>query len=135
MAFIQWDKSFSVGTTALDADHRRLIEILNRIYDAWQGDPSKVELDQLFDELLDYTDGHFSREESKLAARDYPDLAAHQIQHERLREMVLAFRARHLAGTTPDALTEDMTKFLKTWLMDHILGEDMKYKPLFTGRL
>lgn len=135
MAFIQWDKSFSVGTTALDADHRRLIEILNRIYDAWNIDPNKVELDQLFDELLDYTDGHFSREESKLAARDYADLAAHQVQHERLREMVLAFRARHLAGNKPDALTEEMTHFLKTWLMDHILGEDMKYKPLFTGRL
>ena len=135
MAFIQWDKSFSVGTTALDADHRRLIEILNRIYDAWQTDPSKIELDQLFDELLDYTDGHFNREESKLAARDYPLLAAHHAQHERLRETVLAFRTRHLAGNTPDALTEDMAKFLKSWLMDHILGEDMKYKPLFTERL
>lgn len=133
MAFIQWDKSFSVGTTALDADHRRLIEILNRIYDSWQIDPSKVELDQLFDELLDYTDGHFNREESKLAARDYADLAAHHAQHERLREMVMAFRARHLAGNKPDALTEDMAKFLKTWLMDHILVEDMKYKSLFTA--
>lgn len=134
MAFIQWDKSFSVGTTALDADHRRLIEILNRIHDAWQTDPSKVELDQLFDELLDYTDGHFNREESKLAARDYPGLASHQIQHDRLRETVLAFRARHLAGNTPDALTEDMTNFLKTWLMDHILVEDMKYKSLFASQ-
>ncbi|MBI2239828.1 MAG: hemerythrin family protein [Magnetospirillum gryphiswaldense] len=135
MPFIQWDKSFSVGTTALDADHRRLLEILNRIYEAWQTDPSKVELDQLFDELLDYTDGHFNREESKLAARDYQNLAEHQLQHERLRETVLAFRARHLAGNTPDALTEDMANFLKSWLMDHILGEDMKYKTLFTGRL
>lgn len=134
MPFIQWDKSFSVGTTALDADHRRLLEILNRIYEAWQTDPSKVELDQLFDELLDYTDGHFNREESKLAARDYEGLPDHHAQHERLREMVLAFRARHLAGNTPDALTEDMAKFLKSWLMDHILGEDMKYKKLFTGK-
>lgn len=135
MPLIQWDPSFSVGTAVLDNDHRKLIEILNRIYDAWQGEaPSAAVLSQLFDELLDYTDGHFSREEGKLAARAYPHLAAHHAEHERLRELVLAFRSRHLAGQQPEKLTEEMAKFLKSWLLDHILGEDMKYRPLFTGR-
>lgn len=134
MPFIQWEKSFSVGTAALDADHRRLLEILNRIHESWQHNPSKAVLDRLFDELLDYTDGHFAREESRLADMDYPDLVLHQRQHDRLRETVLAFRTRHLASDTPDALTEEMAQFLKTWLMDHILGEDMKYKPLFSHK-
>lgn len=135
MPFIEWDPSYSVGTPVLDADHKKLFEILNRIYDAWQSHaPSKAELDVLFDELLDYTDGHFSREEGKLAARDYPDLDRHHAEHERLRELVLAFRSRHLAGQQPDKLTEDMAKFLKSWLVEHILGEDMKYRVLFKGK-
>lgn len=135
MPFIEWDPSYSVGTPVLDADHKKLFEILNRIYDAWQNHtPSKAELDVLFDELLDYTDGHFSREEGKLAARDYAELDRHHAEHERLRELVLAFRSRHLAGQQPDSMTEDMAKFLKSWLVDHILGEDLKYRPLFTGR-
>lgn len=134
MPFIQWDPSFSVGAVVLDNDHKRLIDVLNRIYDAWQDEnPSGVELGGLFDELLDYTDSHFSREEGKLSARDYPELAAHHASHERLRELVLAFRARHLAGQQPAKLTEDMAKFLKSWLIDHILGEDLKYRTLFTG--
>jgi hemerythrin len=135
MPFIQWNSDFSVGAAVLDNDHKKLIDILNGIYDAWQSEnPSAVELGRLFDELVDYTDGHFSREEGKLAARDYPDLAAHHAEHERLRELVLAFRSRHLAGQQADKLTEEMAKFLKSWLIEHILGEDLKYRSLFVGR-
>lgn len=134
MPFIEWNPEFSVGQVVLDADHRKLIDILNQIYDAWQDNSCTLELGRLFDELLDYTDGHFSREESKLSARDYPDLARHHAAHERLRELVMAFRSRHLAGQQADRLTEEMAKFLKSWLLDHILEEDMQYRPLFTGR-
>lgn len=134
MPFITWTPSFSVGHPVLDADHRKLIDILNQIYDAWQTHSSSLELGRLFDELMDYTDHHFSREESKLAARDYAELGRHHAAHERLRELVHAFRSRHLAGHKADALTEEMAKFLKSWLMDHILEEDMKYRHLFTGR-
>ncbi|MCR6631776.1 MAG: bacteriohemerythrin [Magnetospirillum sp.] len=134
MPFIQWSPSFSVGNAVLDADHRKLIDILNQIYDAWTENNCTVELGRLFDELMDYTDGHFSREESKLLSRDYADLARHHAAHERLRELVHAFRSRHLAGQQADTLTEEMAKFLKSWLLDHILEEDMKYRSLFTGR-
>lgn len=133
MPLIEWNSSFSVGSPVLDADHRRLIDILNQIYDAWQGSSSSVQLGKLFDDLVDYTDGHFNREESKLSSRGYADLARHHAAHERLREVVLAFRSRHLAGQQPDKLTEDMAQFLKTWLLNHILEEDMRYRPLFAG--
>lgn len=134
MPFIQWNSSFSVGSPVLDADHRKLIDILNQIYDAWQANSTPVQLGVLFDELMDYTNGHFSREESKLAAQGYSDLVRHHAAHERLRELVLAFRSRHLAGQQTDKLTEDMAKFLKSWLLDHILEEDMRYSSLFTAR-
>jgi hemerythrin len=133
MPFIQWTPEFSVGQMVLDADHRKLIDILNKIYDAWQENSSTLELSALFDELMDYTDGHFTREESKLSARGYADLARHHAAHERLRELVMAFRSRHLAGQQADKLTEEMAKFLKSWLLDHILEEDMQYRKLFTG--
>lgn len=135
MPFIQWDPSFSVGSGSLDNDHKRLIGILNRIYDAWQGAaPSSAALAALFDQLLDYTDSHFSREEGKLATAQFADLPRHHAEHERLRELVLAFRSRHLTGQRPDTLTEEMAKFLKSWLVDHILGEDMRYRDTLMER-
>lgn len=134
MPFIAWDPSFSVGSPALDSDHRHLIQLLNQIYDAWEGHkPDPQLLSELFDKLLAYTDGHFLREESKLMSRNYENLPAHRAEHERLRELVMAFRTRHLAGGQADLMTEEMAKFLKAWLVEHILGEDMKYRVLFTG--
>ncbi len=133
MPFIQWDTSFSVGSIILDADHRKLIDILNQIYDAWVQQSDNVELGKLFDDLMEYTDTHFNREEAKLAELDYPDLPRHRAAHDRLRELVMAFRSRHLAGRQPDTLTEEMSKFLKSWLLSHILEEDLRYRPLVTN--
>lgn len=132
MAFIDWSPSFSVGSVILDADHKKLLGMLNGIYDAWDGGAGTAELNTLFDQLLDYTEEHFTREERRLMDRGFPGLAAHHAAHENLRELVMAFRSRYLAGLAPEQLTEDVTKFLKSWLLDHILGEDMKYKELFT---
>jgi len=133
MSLIEWDSSFSVGSARMDADHQKLISLLNRLYDAWHGGESIAELGWLFDELLAYADTHFAAEEMALKSRDYPRLETQQEDHQRLKASVVAFRDRHLAGETPDALTTEMTAFLKAWLLEHILGEDMLYRPYFKG--
>lgn len=133
MAFIEWDPSFSVGSAKLDADHQKLLGMLNDIYEAWMSQAGSEVLNRLFDELIDYTDTHFSREEAMLTSRGFHDLPAHRGEHAKLRARVLQFRARHLSGVAPDALTEEIARFLKSWMMDHILGEDMQYRTVFTG--
>ena len=133
MPLIEWDSSFSVGSSRMDADHQRLIALLNRLYDAWHGGESVDELGWLFDELLAYADTHFAAEEMALKSRAYPRLEKQQADHVQLKNSVIAFRDRHLAGETPDALTTEMTAFLKAWLLEHILGEDMLYRAYFKG--
>jgi hemerythrin len=133
MSLIEWDASFSVGSARMDADHQKLIALLNRLYDAWHGGEGIAELEWLFDELLSYADTHFAAEEMALKSRDYPRLEKQREDHVRLKDSVIAFRNRHLAGETPDGLTSEMTAFLKAWLLEHILGEDMQYRSYFKG--
>ena len=133
MSLIEWDPSFSVGSARMDADHQRLVSLLNRLYDAWHGGEGVDELAWLFDELLSYADTHFAAEEMALRGKHYPRLEKQEIDHLRLKASVIDFRNRHLSGETPTALTEEMTLFLKSWLLEHILGEDMLYKPYFNG--
>jgi hemerythrin len=128
MSLIEWDPSFSVGSARMDADHKKLIALLNRLYDAWHGGEGIHELGWLFDELLAYAETHFTAEEMALKSRSYARLEKQRDDHRRLKESVVAFRDRHLAGETPDLLTEEMTAFLKAWLLEHILGEDMLYR-------
>lgn len=130
MALIEWDPSFSVGVVDIDQDHRRLVAILNRIFDTWQSHAATSEsLNALFDELVAYTWEHFRREEEKMEGVHYPHFATHRIEHEKLRQQVMEFRASHISGSRPERLTEEMTHFLKGWLIDHILDADMKYRP------
>lgn len=133
MSLIEWDPAFSVGSVRMDADHQKLITLLNRLYDAWHGGESIHELGWLFDELMAYAETHFAAEEMALKSRNYPRLDKQQADHARLRLSVAAFRERHLAGEQPDMLTEEMTAFLKAWLLEHILGEDMLYRTYFKG--
>ena len=133
MALIEWDASFSVGSARMDADHQRLVALLNCLYDAWQKGEGVDELGWLFDELLAYADTHFAAEEMALKAKGYARLEKQQTDHLRLKASVIDFRNRHLGGDEPAALTEEMTKFLKSWLLEHILGEDMLYKGCFEG--
>ena len=131
MSLIEWDASFSVGSSRMDADHQRLVALLNRVYDAWVGGEGVDELGWLFDELLAYADTHFAAEEMALRAKGYPRLEKQQTDHIRLKASVIDFRNRHLGGDEPVALTEEMTQFIKGWLLEHILGEDMLYRSYF----
>ena len=131
MSLIEWDASFSVGSARMDADHQRLVSLLNRIYDAWHGGEGVDELGWLVNELLAYADTHFAAEEMALQAKGYPRLEKQQADHIRLKASVIDFRNLHLGGDEPAALTEEMTLFLKGWLLEHILGEDMLYKDCF----
>lgn len=133
MALIEWDPSFSVGSARMDADHKRLLDLLNRLYDAWHGGEDAAELAWLLDELIAYADTHFAAEELALKSRDYPRLEKQQTDHIRLKASVIDFRNRYLGGDQPAGLTEEMTQFLKAWLLEHILGEDMLYKDYFKG--
>ncbi|OAN53928.1 hemerythrin [Paramagnetospirillum marisnigri] len=133
MSLIEWDSSFSVGSERMDADHKKLLSLLNRLYDAWHGGEDIDELGWLFDELVAYADTHFAAEEMALKSRNYPRLEKQQADHIRLKASVLDFRNRYLSGDQPAHLTEEMTGFLKSWLLEHILGEDMLYKDCLKG--
>ncbi len=133
MSLVEWDPAFSVGSARMDADHMRLLSLLNRLYDAWQGGEEADELGWLFDELISYADTHFAAEEMALKTRNYPRLDKQRADHARLKASVMEFRSRYLGGGQPAVLNEEMAHFLKSWLLEHILGEDMLYKGLMSG--
>lgn len=133
MPLIDWQAAFSVGHDDLDQDHQNLVELINNLHEAWEAGEDLTILHGIFGELLMYTDYHFQREERMLEEADYPRLAEQKAEHAALRKSVEEFRARHLADSTSPVLTMEIEDFLKTWMMEHILEEDMRYRPLFAG--
>jgi hemerythrin-like metal-binding protein len=123
---IDWSAAMSVGHDELDRDHRRLIGILNSLgISAELGNRSIIEF--ILDDLADYTQIHFRREERHLETLDFPGYDDHRAVHERISRRIEEAKWKYFQGCSPE-LQSELLEFLGAWLNNHILVEDMKYK-------
>ena len=125
MSLITWNDSLSVGFEPIDEQHRRLVELINKLHSAMAQGKGSQTLGSVLDGLIDYVQTHFASEEAMMQINHYPGYAAQKSQHIALTRQVLELRSQFATGQT--VITIDVMKFLKDWLVDHIQGSD---KPL-----
>lgn len=132
MALIDWSPKMSVGIASIDADHRKLVVLVNDLYEAMSvGEGSKV-LDRVLDELIQYTRTHFVREEGLFRTHGYEHEAEHKAEHDKLLRTVDDLRRRVDAGERVSPVATG--SFLKQWLTEHIQGSDMAYSAFLISR-
>lgn len=129
---VHWKPEYSVGIESIDAQHRQLIELINRLQNtvdyATGGDYERAALDA----VVDYTRIHFRYEEELMQEHGYPSLEAHRAEHEKMvakvEELLQAYRADE------DRALQDALAFLKAWLINHINGTDQQYSEFLIAR-
>lgn len=126
--FIEWSESMSVGVPWLDHDHQVLVKLINLLHQQANTEDGHETLGTVLNSLLDYTQLHFSREEQVLQACNYPSLKEHKQQHESLVEQVVNIAHRFFENKEA-VIEDDVVIFLRNWLVDHILQQDMGYRP------
>ena len=126
MPKIEWTKKFSVGVTEIDEQHKKWIEIINRLHDAIMIRSGGKDLSEsILNEMLEYTEFHFSFEEKFLEEQGYPGLEGHKCIHEYYKETLrLKLRDRQSGDLV---LSREVMQMLTDWLQAHILDEDMQY--------
>jgi len=133
MPFYRWSESMSVGVALLDSDHKALIDTIDRLHFAVEAGEAPEILDQIFDALVAYVEHHFAREEAVLAACAYPGAAAHKAEHLKFAQDMRYTRDRYFRGEEA-AIGRELLDYLKNWLSQHILVEDMAYRPYAEGK-
>lgn len=126
--FVEWTDALSVGIEEIDAQHKVLVQLINRLYDETiitQAD-NKV-LNDILHDLIEYTIVHFSVEESLFRIFDYPAIEIHIKHHTELRDQVRDIQKKILTGEA--AVNSKLLVFLKNWLQHHIMEEDKQYAP------
>jgi hemerythrin len=124
MQEIQWSERLSVGVPMMDAQHKRLIELINTMH-------GQSDAGTLFDVIMlmfNYASEHFAAEEQLMRAGAYPDLERQIREHKAFLAKTTDFAGRDFSE--PEARAQ-VTAYLCTWLTHHILDVDMQYK----GRL
>ena len=133
MPLMTWNDRMSVGVAEIDVEHKRLVAMLNDLYDGIQSGRGKEALGKTLDGLVAYTGNHFQHEERLFVQTGYPAAVAHKLEHETLVTQVLEIQAKYKAGAT-EVLSLEVMGFLKTWLAQHIMGSDRKYGPHFNSK-
>jgi two-component system sensor histidine kinase/response regulator len=132
-----WHQSFETGIPIIDGQHQQLAKLINRFAMRLAGDQRAPPFEQLFDELIQYSDYHFSTEEEIWKVHFDPKdtdndkwLAEHERSHSFFASKIndlLALRksSAMISAEHVDENTEAVI-FLAHWLTHHILESDMR---------
>jgi hemerythrin len=121
---ISWKPFYSVGVASLDAQHKQILDAINKLCAALERGNEQAALQPLLDQLVQYTDVHFKHEEQLIEEHGYPNLTEHRALHAQLRKRTVDLRA-HMSLIT----ARDVLGFLKNWWLSHIQNEDKQYAP------
>ena len=132
MAIISWKAVYETGIVSLDNEHRKLIEEINRLYEAVRDKRGAEVLGDILQMLEKYTVDHFEHEEKLIAEYDYPGLEEHKKVHRDLIQAVQELKEKSTSGT--EDLARQLLKFLRFWVLEHIVEVDKKYGKFLEAR-
>ncbi len=137
MSYMEWKPEYNLNIETVDKQHRKLVDIINLLYESTQPDAEKDELHALVEilekeatainEMLEYTIKHFKDEEKLMVLNKYPEYEEHKKRHDSFTRQVRQYKEHFDSAEEVDV--DEMMRYLKKWLLDHILGEDKKYVP------
>jgi hemerythrin len=127
-----WSDKYSLGIPSIDQQHKKLVGMLNELFDAMKEARGNDVLGKTLNGLIDYTKTHFAYEERLMQQHAYQDFVAHKERHDELTKQVLETADQFAAGRV--GLSTQTAQFLKEWLASHIMGTDKEYAPLLKSK-
>ena len=127
--YISWDPKFELGIPVIDSQHKKLVDLCNRLYedlmknkdkDGWQ-----MSLSGTLKECVEYVRTHFHDEEVIMRAAEYENFASHKRSHEDFIHKILNTTHKFDKATFSTAL--QFVRFLYDWVLGHIAHEDKLY--------
>jgi len=129
MSFITWSDRYSVGVHSINDQHKRLVELINTLYEEFYKGVTNEFLHELIGELEKYTVYHFSYEEKFMKMYDYKGYKEHVAEHQKFINELNHYKETLSKENTKVVI--DFATYLKDWLLKHIMGTDKKYSTLF----
>jgi hemerythrin len=123
-----WLDEYKIGNDIIDEQHKYLFDLANRIV-APYNDQQKTHQNVM--SLYHYVREHFRDEEALMQQYDYPGYEEQVKEHEQLEKKLHEISAGILRG---DIKKDDVMKFMRNWLLDHILGKDMLLGEFFRDK-
>lgn len=118
------DPFMYVGNKDIDDDHTKLLEIIGKLSDK-EATKDKLATLKICDQLQQYVDYHFKREEILMEKIKYPDLQRHKELHREFENKVHHYTERMRNNWQP-WYPGSLYILLQEWLLRHIIDEDLR---------
>lgn len=127
---IEWNPAWECGEAGIDMQHRRLLELGNKLFGMVKADPKDFiyHLQILINHIVE----HFEYEESVQKAIGYPESENHAKLHLELTEKALQIKEAFMAGKMKSSAM--ISFIMDDVIIGHLLEEDTKFFPYYKER-
>ncbi|HKJ43242.1 MAG TPA: bacteriohemerythrin [Sunxiuqinia sp.] len=132
MPLINWSEKLSVNILEIDNQHKKLVGMLNKLFDAMQIGRSNEVLRPLLVNMVDYAKHHFATEEKYVEKYNYPEAEKHISKHKEFIAKINQFIKDFNSGKI--GLSSEILHFLRTWITEHIQGVAKQYSDFFNQK-
>ncbi|MDP6923644.1 MAG: bacteriohemerythrin [Candidatus Scalindua sp.] len=126
---IEWEGKYSVGVSIIDEEHKKLVDIINKVIVAKQHRDNSEEISEILNEMMKYAHEHFKNEEAYMVKFNYPMYQYHREEHLGFSLRTLSYQSRVINGDYNVA--SEILEYLKKWLVTHIQKTDKEYSDCF----
>ena len=126
---VVWKDEYSVKVKEIDDQHKKLVNIINKLHGSMVDNKTKDELSNILKELLDYGVIHFDTEEKYFSMFNYEDSENHIKEHDLFKAKATELYEK--CGNNEMEISFELIDFLEDWLLDHLVNVDQKYVECF----
>jgi len=125
MALVNWYRKYSVNNEELDSHHKKLFDIFNSLYENCLHVEKGNCVGPIIDELIEYSNYHFSTEEKYMADIGYQGIDEHKQLHRYFSEKLKDIQEAE--NKNDYIFKKELIVFLGNWILKHVTIEDKKF--------
>lgn len=123
---VTWKDSFAIGDPLIDGQHQEFFDVINAMAAALDHERPRDAVVGHYRAFLSHLVQHFRDEEVLMERIGFPDLDAHNAEHDALLAAVSAIEDL-VAGGEPMELRYAIKRLFAA-LVEHLVTEDMRFR-------
>lgn len=120
---MDWLPEYNTGIEVIDDQHKRILSYINEM-ETIQAGTNRTRVKEILDNIIDYTQSHFTFEESLQEEAGYKYRIPHKRVHDLFIKKIESYRDRFEMGHT---IESELHEVLSKWLINHIQHDDADY--------
>lgn len=125
MSLIQWKDEFKIGILSVDHEHRRMVEMINKLHSKLSEDADRDTIADFLGEIHALISAHFALEEKEMREMAYDEFEDHKADHEDLLDQIRDMMDE-LEQDRTGAVTRTLGERLNRWFTEHFRTYDAR---------